>query len=286
MKILLLYFTGTYSTLYITTLIKNQLINLNHEVDVFPLAEKKKISTSKYDVIGIGYPIHAFNAPKIVEDKIKKYNIKSKNYFIYKVSGEPFKYNNASSYKLYKIMKKNDNELLGEYHYLMPYNILFKTKEKFIRYEMEYNIKYIKYMCENLLNKKEYKVKLSERIICNLFKIQRLGCKLNSKKYKVIKEKCIKCRKCINSCPTKNIEYKWQKRKIVFNDKCIMCMRCSFTCPTDAIKIGLLNKYKVNGPYDFISINSIENDYNIELEDKKFYKKFKPYFDYIDSLTK
>ena len=102
MKILLLYFTGTYSTLYITTLIKNQLINLNHEVDVFPLAEKKKISTSKYDVIGIGYPIHAFNAPKIVEDKIKKYNIKSKNYFIYKVSGEPFKYNNASSYKLYK----------------------------------------------------------------------------------------------------------------------------------------------------------------------------------------
>ena len=78
MKILLLYFTGTYSTLYITTLIKNQLINLNHEVDVFPLAEKKKISTSKYDVIGIGYPIHAFNAPKLVEDKIKKYNIKSK----------------------------------------------------------------------------------------------------------------------------------------------------------------------------------------------------------------
>ena len=39
MKILLLYFTGTYSTLYITTLIKNQLINLNHEVDVFSLAE-------------------------------------------------------------------------------------------------------------------------------------------------------------------------------------------------------------------------------------------------------
>ena len=25
--------------------------------------------------------------------------------------------------------------------------------------------------------------------------------------YKVDKEKCIKCRDCINNCPTKNIEY-------------------------------------------------------------------------------
>ena len=137
-----------------------------------------------------------------------------------------------------------------------------------------------------MLVKKDYKVKLSERLICNLFKIQRLGCKLNSKKYSVNKQKCIRCRKCINNCPTNNIEYKWQKKKIVFKDKCVMCMRCSFSCPADAINIGLLNKYKVNGPYDFIKINALENKYNINLENKKFYKKFKPYFDYIDSLTK
>lgn len=286
MKILLLYFTGTYSTLYITTLIKNQLLNKGYEVDVFPLSEKKRVSTSKYDVIGIGYPIHAFNAPKIVEEKIAKYNINNKKYFIYKVSGEPYKYNNASSYKLYKIMKKKDNELLGEYHYLMPYNIMFKTKEEFIKYEMEYNIKYIKYMCDNLLNEKPYKVSLFERFITFIFKIQRLGCKVNSKRYKVDKSKCIRCRKCINSCPTKNIEYRWQKKKIIFNDKCVMCMRCSFTCPTNAISIGLLNKWKVNGQYDFLKINSLENNYDITKEDKKFYKKFKPYFDYIDSLTK
>ena len=63
-------------------------------------------------------------------------------------------------------------------------------------------------------------------------------------------------------------------------------MRCSFICPTNAISIGLLDKWKVNGQYDFLKINSLENNYDITKEEKKFYKKFKPYFDYIDSLTK
>ena len=286
MKILLLYFTGTYSTLYITTLIKNQLTKNDHEVDVFPLSEKRNIPTNKYDIVGIGYPIHAFNAPKIVEDKIAKYKIENKKYFIYKVSGEPYKYNNASSYKLIKMLNKKDNEFLGEYHYLMPYNILFKTKQEFIKYEMTYNVKYIKYMCDNLLTIKPYKVTLFERFITFIFKIQRLGCKVNSRNYKVDKTKCIRCRKCITSCPSKNIEYQWTKKKIVFKDKCIMCMRCAFMCPTNAINIGLLEKYKVNGPYDFLSINSLENTYDINKETSKFYKKFKPYFEYIDGLTK
>lgn len=286
MKILLLYFTGTYSTLYITTLIKNQLINDNNQVDVFSLCEKNKINVDNYDLIGIGYPIHAFNAPKIVEEKIKKLNIKEKKYFIYKVSGEPYKYNNASSYKIYKILKKKHNELMGEYHYVMPYNILFKTDEKFIRYEMDYNIRYIKYMCKNLENKKEYKVNIFERFITFIFKIQRLGCKINSRLYKVDKRKCIGCRKCIKSCPTNNIKYDRKTKKFVFSNKCIMCMRCSFNCPKDAISIGLLNKFKVNGQYDFLHINSLENDYDLSLENRKFYLKFKDYFDKIDKLTK
>ena len=36
-----------------------------------------------------------------------------------------------------------------------------------------------------------------------------------------------------------------------FGGKCVMCARCSFYCPADAISIGLLNGWKVNGAYDF-----------------------------------
>ena len=39
--------------------------------------------------------------------------------------------------------------------------------------------------------------------------------------------------------------------RIRFGKNCIGCVRCSFGCPTDAIRIGLINFMRVNGPYDF-----------------------------------
>ena len=121
-------------------------------------------------------------------------------------------------------------------------------------------------------------------MIAFIFKIQRLGCKVNSKLYKIDKEKCIRCRMCTSSCPTNNIIYNKEKRKIEFKGNCIMCMRCSLNCPAEAISIGLLEKVKVTGKYNFLEINALENTYDLNKESKKFYKRFKPYFDYIDSL--
>jgi len=286
MKILLLYFTGTYNTLYLTTIIKNTLMNKGHSVDTLLLTEKNKYKIKDYDLIGIGSPIHAFNAPKVVEDKLKELKITSKKYFIYKNGGEPHPNNQASSYKIYKIMKKGKNELMGEYEFVMPTNYGTRTSDEFIRYELEYNHKYIKYMCNNLENKKAYKVSLIKRFISFVFKSSRTGFKANSSSYKVDKEKCIKCRDCINNCPTKNIEYSKEERKIIFKDKCVTCMRCSYICPTNAINIGMLEKVKVNGKYDFLAINSLENTFDLATLDKKEYKIFKKYFDYVDSLTK
>ena len=87
MKILLLYFTGTYNTLYLTTIIKNTLLTKGHSVDTFVLTDKIKYKVDDYDFIGIGYPLHAYNAPKIVEDKLKELKILNKKYFIYKNGG-------------------------------------------------------------------------------------------------------------------------------------------------------------------------------------------------------
>ena len=58
-----------------------------------------------------------------------------------------------------------------------------------------------------------------------------------------------------------------------------MCMRCSFCCPSNAISIGLLEKYKVNGQYDMLSILNEPINYDFSLETDKFYKKFKKYLD-------
>ena len=63
------------------------------------------------------------------------------------------------------------------------------------------------------------------------------------------KNKCTGCGKCAANCPVGNIGMSEGKPK--FGGKCVMCARCSFYCPADAISIGLLNGWKVNGAYDF-----------------------------------
>ena len=50
-------------------------------------------------------------------------------------------------------------------------------------------------------------------------------------------------------CPTKNITF--ENGRFRFGKHCIGCVRCSFNCPTGAIRIGLIDFMRVNGPYDF-----------------------------------
>ena len=64
-----------------------------------------------------------------------------------------------------------------------------------------------------------------------------------------------------------------------------MCMRCSFYCPKDAINIGLLNSWKVNGKYDLERINNDNNiDSNYIFKQKKFF--FKGYYKVINKINK
>ena len=48
----------------------------------------------------------------------------------------------------------------------------------------------------------------------------------------------------------------------------------------------MLEKSKINGKRDFLSINLLENTFDLSTLSKKEYKNFKAYYDYIDSLIK
>lgn len=114
MKALLIYFTGTFNTLFLTLKIRRKLLDEGYEV-VDSLEVKKDTgipNLNNYDLIGLGYPIHAFNSPSFFNKYLKKLKWnKEAKYFIYKQSGETFKYNNASSRTIKKILKKNKYEV-------------------------------------------------------------------------------------------------------------------------------------------------------------------------------
>ena len=287
MKFLLIYFTGTYNTRYITNLLKDKIIKQGDSVTTIEVnINTKNIDLNEYDVIGIGYPIYAFNCPQILINYLKKLKLlNNKKYFIYKNSGESLGVNNASSRKIKHLFRKNKIKINNEYHFLMPYNIMFRFEDNCIKELLGYNSKLADILLYELTNNKKHIIKNNFIYEINslIFTLQRFGGWFNSYFYRVNQDKCINCNLCVNSCPTNNI-FVSKDGSIKFKHNCLMCMRCSMSCPKDAINIGILNNWKVNQNYDFSKIvNDQTLDGNfINKTSKKFFNCYKEDYKYIN----
>lgn len=277
MRAILLYYTGTFNTRYITNILEKRLVLQGFEVDKVEIdGFSKKISLDNYDYIGLGYPIYAFNTPKIFVKYFSSLNLNpNAKYFIYKNSGETYAANNSSSWQLKHILKKNKCELIDEHHFVMPYNIHFRFEDNCIKEMLHYDDKLADIMVYEITHNIHSIIKTNFIYNVNswIFLIQRTGAKINHSFYKVDLNKCIHCNLCINSCPTKNIEIK-EDGSFKFKNNCLMCMRCSLDCPADAIKIGLLEMWHVNKPYNFNQIlNNKELDGHFIKENQKGFFK-------------
>ena len=260
MKILINYFTGSGNTLRVLKEFIREFENKGHTIDLiqienqlYKLEKKIDVNFEDYDLIGIGYPVHAFNAPEIMLDWAKSLSPLSntKRAFIINTSAEPLDLNNISSLKLGKILKKKGLDIQNEYHYVMPYDMIFRHKQK-----MAYNMwstaqQLIPIDAIDILEGKPH---LLKHVPCGslfawIMRIEHFGAKFNGLFYRVNKNKCINCHACVNNCPTNNIKLK--NGKIKFGANCTMCQRCTYFCPTDSIITGLFNTWRVNSPYTF-----------------------------------
>lgn len=72
--------------------------------------------------------------------------------------------------------------------------------------------------------------------------IQRLGFRKQFKKlpgkFQFFADRCIKCGRCVNNCPTQNIELDTEKPELKWKDNCLLCFRCYNFCPNAAINFG------------------------------------------------
>ena len=291
MKVAILYFSGTGNTELTVKKWKESASSLNVEIDLFKI-ENEEFDFShidEYEKIGIAYPIHAFNAPENVWRYAKKFPKldKEKKIFLIMVSGEYLSVNHSSGKKLLRILKKKNYVLENDYHYLMPYNIIFRhtenratqmylTMNKLVPIDVE------KYLIEGE-NHRTKKLHLTGLFIW-LLRIEQWFSGWNGKLFKVNKEKCIKCMKCVNNCPVKNIEYIDGKFK--FHNRCLMCTRCSFNCPTDAFSIGLLNGWRVNKPYRFKEVDFVEKDKHPHYCKNSYIRYFKEADERVENFQK
>lgn len=252
MKIAIFYFSRTGNTKKIADLYRQSFIADGHECELFSLPLTQQEEFDGYDLLGIGYPIHSFNAPEIVLQFAKslpkrKDRLKA---FIFKSSGEPVKMSRVSSLKLIKLMQKRGYDVTNEYQYIMPYNMIFRHTDHMAYKMWETEKKLAPIDCGDILNgvpRTEKKLFMGD-FLAWVMRIEHWGAHLNGLFYRV-KDDCVSCGKCAKNCPVGNITIK--DGKPVFGNQCMLCARCSFYCPKDCIKIGLLNGWRINGEYSF-----------------------------------
>ena len=261
MKILICYFSGTGNTRKVAEKYASCFEADGNTVQTMPidgLFGEKKLpqefvdQLEQADLFGVGYPVHAFNAPAIVLEFVKRIpkSTVSKRAFLFSTSGEPLTLNNISSLKIRNMLKRRKYVATNEYHYCMPYNIIFRHSQEMAHKMWTTAEQMIPLDTEEILQNKPHRLK---KIFCGsclawIMRCEHWGGRLNGKHYKVSDE-CIHCEQCVKICPTHNITI--EDGKFKFGNKCLMCMRCAQLCPKDAIKIGWFNKWKVNGSYNF-----------------------------------
>ena len=152
MKILFVYYTGTYNTRFLTDLL---ILRLEEHGHICSRVEIERgvppADTEGYDLIGFGYPIYGFNSPLPFNRYVNTLEIeRGQKFFIYKNSGETFAMNNASSRILLRRMKRRGAAFAGEYHFVMPYNIHFAFDREFVREILDKDEKLARIMIDNL----------------------------------------------------------------------------------------------------------------------------------------
>lgn len=252
MKIAIVYFSATGNTEKVAKLYREYFEKQGHACTLYPLPLTGSADFSQFDVLGVGYPIHSFNAPQNVlkfAKGLKKRDGKLKT-FIFKTSGEPVKMSRVSSLKLIKILKRRGYAVTNEYQYVMPYNMIFRHTDH-MAYTMWETAKALAPIdCGEISGGVPHREK--KLFLGGLWawfcRIEQPGAHVIGHFYKAEKD-CIGCGLCAKDCPAGNIKMVDGKPK--FGNRCLICARCSFRCPKNCINIGLLNGWKVHGDYSF-----------------------------------
>ena len=255
MKYLGLYFSGTGNTKLVCLKAKEELNKRGHSLDIVDVISEEAKNIEDYDALFVFYPIYGFNCPKPMIKFVKKIKKLDKQIpcVIMKQSGEHLFWNNASSLYLTSLLKRRNIKVTNEYHYLMPYSFIFRHTD-YMAYRMKKVMEGLLPLDLDLfLNHKEVHMKrfFFDRPFAFILRIQWWGGRFNGLFYTVKNEECIKCMKCVQNCPAKNISYNKEKDKFKFGYQCLMCQRCIMYCPKQAIKVGLFNSWRVDKPYNF-----------------------------------
>ena len=252
-KTCIFLFSGTGMTRYVIEKVRHELAALQGAADVFDIEDTDPAGAAydNYDAIGIAYPVHSFNAPKIVIDFARKLPAADKkSAFIISSAGAGHYLNFASSRLLISVLRKKGFEVFYDRQFVMPSNFLIKDGDakvkSNIRDAAEKAVQAAREISEGL----PYRQKdgLIARLICFIGRIEWAGTKYIGRRF-YADDTCDRCGVCAGRCPSRNISV--EQDRVSFKSKCGLCMRCFYVCPNNSIKIRRpFNSFRFDSWYD------------------------------------
>lgn len=253
-KALIYVFSGTGNTRLVASLYQKFLTGYETVIYDIRMENKEFLpypDADDFDLIGFGHPVYGFNAPRPMNAFCRQLPAlkQSKPAFVFKTSGEGLVWNMYSSQKIIRCLEKKGFNFLTDRHIVMPYNMIFRHSDEMVKSEYIYAQALVKLNCRQLLEGYSENVHINplRRWFVPIVRIVWIYGQLQGPFMHVSKKKCISCMKCVKVCPMNNITYTGKGFK--FGTNCALCVACSFNCPKNAISIGLLNGWKVNGSY-------------------------------------
>lgn len=263
--IAILYFSGTGNTAVVAGLLKDGLVR-SSQVEMIKiediLQKKVEFTPAVYDLIGVGYPSYGFNVPGIVYDFVNQLGKdEKKDVFLFMTCAGPCYINDIASTGLKRKLKKLGYNVIYEKVFVMPANVIIQYREEIVKQLYNAAVKKTLAMAGDLSCGK-----VSVRnagILPMLLRwtyvwIERPWIKTIALDF-TVNESCIRCRKCVDNCPGRNISLR--DNKIKFGINCAGCYRCVYNCPQRAISARIFKKAILKKGYD---ISKVIRDDNIE----------------------
>ncbi len=230
------YFSGTGNSQLVAkeigAYINDEIVSINH----FLKNEKRGIFKSVSPLIFV-LPTYAWRIPKVVDKWIRKAEFTGNKdaYFILTCGGEV---GNANVYAK-KLCKKAGLTFRGLAPIIMPENYLalFPTPdESQCQIIIEESKPHIKLLAEQIQRGEAFprkKASIKDKLLSGPVNLIFYPLFVNDKGF-VVKDDCISCNKCAESCPLNNI--KMDAGKPTWKGDCTHCMACIACCPKEAME--------------------------------------------------
>lgn len=256
------FFSGTGMTKYVVDQVARELTARDLAVAVYPIETTsiERIALDAYDAIGIAYPVHAFNAPKIVINFAKSLPVaKSTDAFLLCTAGEDHPVNYASSSLLIRILEQKNYRVFYDKLLAMPSNFAIRYDEPKVERLLTAVDSSVPQIAQEIASHTSRKQTsgLATKIMSVLGRAEWFGAVFIGKLFYADK-RCNHCGLCAKHCPNANIACGKRTR---FGWHCGLCMRCLYLCPQHAIR--------VRWPFRFIHFDAWYQNEKLRLGHRK-----------------